>query len=56
MGVVAEANFVDLINFNEIGSEVIYQKVGNANDEEKVVLPMFLTKEERKKLKRKRKH
>jgi U4/U6 small nuclear ribonucleoprotein PRP3 len=30
--------------------------VGISNEDERIILPMYLTKEERKKLKRKRKH
>lgn len=46
----------DYVNWNEINGEVFYQKVGVAAEDERILLPMYLTKEERKKLKRKRKH
>jgi len=44
------------VNWACIGGDTIYQKVGLAAEDERIILPMFLTKEERKKLKRKRKH
>lgn len=45
-----------VISWEEIGGDCCYQKVGVTPEEENVVLPMYLTKDERKKLKRKRKH
>lgn len=46
----------DYVNWNELNGEVFHQKVGIATEDEDMILPMYLTKDERKKLKRKRKH
>lgn len=47
----------DVVNWSEVaGGECIFQKVGISEDIGPVDLPMYLTKDERKKLKRKRKH
>lgn len=51
-----EINFQEICNLDKLGSEVVYQKVGNLEKkEQKFNIPVYLTKDERKKLKRKRK-
>ena len=49
-------NIDDFIRLDSLGDETYYQKVGIIDEEQRIVLPMYLTKDERKKLKRQKKH
>ena len=47
---------IKAIPWAQLHQEPQYQRVGSLQDESRVVMPMFLTKQERKQLKRKAKH
>lgn len=47
---------MDPIDWNQIGSDCVFQKVGDTDENQRIILPMYLTKDEKKKAKRKRKH
>ena len=55
LNVLENLHIEDYVNWNEINGEVFCQKVGVEKIDDRQ-LPSYLTKEERKKLKRKRKH
>ena len=46
----------EFIKLDMVGNETYYQKVGNEDEQKRIILPMYLTKDERKKLKRQKKH
>lgn len=56
LNILENMHIEDYVNWNELNGEVFHQKVGIATEDEDMILPMYLTKDERKKLKRKRKH